>query len=93
MFLLKLFLIPMLLKVLDKTGRPLVCSTLYALALLTNGLIFDLALGASLAAVSLAFVIAWGASSAWFYLLHAFEGTGALYWSTLALGMLALLYL
>lgn len=91
MFLLKLFLIPMLLRVLDRTGRPLVCSSLYALALLTNGLIFDLALGTPWTSVLLAFAIALGASWAFFFLLHALDGTGAPYWAVLALGILALL--
>ena len=93
MILLKLVLIPMLLKVLDRTGKPLLCSSLYALALLTNGLIFDLALGAPWGAVLLAFGVAFASSSAYFFVLHLLDGTGGLYWAALALGTLALLML
>ena len=91
MILLKLVLIPMLLKVLEKSGRPFVCSTLYALVLLTNGLIFDLAFGASVASVFLAFVAAYAASSLYFYLLHHLDGSGMPYWAVLSLGAVGLM--
>jgi len=89
--LLKLMLIPMLLKVLERTNKPLLCGLFYALAILTNGLIFDLAFGRAWTAVALDFVIALGASSVFFVLVSILDG--GLYWLALAAGIPALLWL
>lgn len=92
MFLLKLMLLPMLIKVLDRTGRPLVCASFYALGILTNGLIFDLAFGAPPATIAVAFALALAASSAFFVLLHVFDST-PWYWAVLTGGILGLLWM
>lgn len=91
MMFLKMMVLPMLIKVLSKTGRPFLCSTFYVLIIITNGLIFDLALGASWGSVALQVAIAAVLSSLYFWLLHEFEGADAIYWTVFALGFLAII--
>jgi hypothetical protein len=94
MFLLKLCFIPMLWKVLSKTGKPLWCAIIYALAIWTNGLLFDLMMGASTPAHVLGFgVLETAAGALYFYVLHELDGADGLYYLWMALGLFGLLYI
>lgn len=90
--LLKMLLIPMMIKALLATRRPWLCAGLYGAALFANSLIFDLALGGDPKMVLLNLAGAVGLSFAFFWLLKEFESAGALYWVILVLGTAALLY-
>jgi len=91
MILVKMMFLPMMLKVLDRTHRPLTCALIYAFGLLTNGLIFDLALGGNwLHSAVIPFAQALAESAIFFYLLLQVDGT-AFYWLVLGLGSLLLL--
>ena len=87
--LLKMIVLPMLLKMLDATRKPLLVASFYAAILLTNNLIFDL-VSSTWQAVALKLVGAWVLSAVVFYALHIFDST-SLYWPTLIGGFLALL--
>ncbi|MCA9796763.1 MAG: hypothetical protein KC910_33365 [Candidatus Eremiobacteraeota bacterium] len=93
MLLLKLFLIPMLIKVLIQTGKPKVCAALYGACLFTNGLIFDVAFTGEWGRVLVILVGATGLSLLFFWLLNELESTGWPYWLTLVVGSAALLVL
>ena len=84
---LKLLLIPMMIKALLATRQPLLCAVIYGAALFTNGLIFDLGLGADPGKVALSLAISTGVAFAVFYALKETEDMGALYWVALVLGV------
>lgn len=92
MIFVKIMFLPMMLKLLDRVQRPFWLALIYALGLLTNGLIFDGALGGHwlqtvLVPFGQALIEAW----AFFWLLLQVDGTGA-YWAVLITGVFALLW-
>ena len=89
---LKMILIPMLVKTLLATRRPLLCAGLYSAALFTNSLIFDLAIGQDISKVVFHLAGATALSFAFFWLLKEFDSAGALYWIVLVLGTAAMLF-
>lgn len=92
MFFLKLCFLPMMLKVLSKTQRPFLCATFYFLCMLTNGLMFDLAFGASWQSVAISGAVAYGESALYFWLLNEFDGADNIYWPIWVVGFLAILF-
>ncbi len=86
MILLKLILIPMMIKVLLATRKPLLCALLYGAALFTNGLVFDLAFSGDWLLVTGKLALSTALAYGFFWLLKAFEDAGALYWGIVALG-------
>lgn len=91
MFFLKLCFLPMMVKVLSKTHRPFFCAFLYLLLIFSNGLMFDLALGGTWRYVGIECAKGFAMSALFFWALEEFDGTDAIYWSVLILGMLAML--
>lgn len=81
-----MMLIPMMIKVLLATGRPLVCALLYGAGLFTGGFMFDMAMnpqwGPILGSLALSTAVSYG----FFWLLKYFEDAGALYWGIVVLG-------
>ncbi len=92
-FLTKLCLVPVFLKAMNKGGKPIWCSVIYTLALLTNGVMFDMALGKGWLHESLELALQFGLATAYFYLLKDLEGSGAPYWGVLIVGLGLLLFL
>lgn len=88
----KMIFLPMVLKVLDRSRRPLLCAVLYSALILTNVLLFDIAFGAHPGKISLALAIAFFGSLAYFKLVLELEGTGMLYWAVFAVGLGLLVY-
>lgn len=84
--------LPMMIKVADRTRRPLLCAVLYAAILLTNSLIFDVAFGTSPWKAAGALAVAFAGSWLYFFLLRELEGTGMLYWAVFVLGIAGLVY-
>lgn len=93
MVLVKITVLPMLLKVLSKSRRPYFCSVMWVLIILTNGLIFNMIMGASWATIIVTCLIEFAAATLYFYALNELEGAGGLYWGVLVLGFLAMLFL
>ena len=87
--LLKLFVLPMLLKMLDATRKPLLCATFYAAIMFTNSLMFDM-VTSGWRPVLLVLAGTWGLAAAVFSALFAFDST-PLYWPAFVAGLLALL--
>lgn len=82
---LKLILLGPLLKALSATRKPILCGVLYGLALLTNSVIFDLALGAD-PGKTVAYLLANTiAGLGYFWLLQETEDT-PIYWGVMILG-------
>lgn len=88
---LKMILIPMLIKTLLVTRKPHWCALLYGAALFTNSLMFDLAFKADWGKVLFVLAGATGLSYAVFWALKEFEDT-ALYWVALVIGVGLLLW-
>jgi hypothetical protein len=89
---LKMIIIPMLVKTLLATRNPILCAALYGACLFTNSLIFDLAFSNDWAGVLFNLTGATGLSFAYFWALKEFE-SGPLYFATLIVGTGLLLYL
>ena len=87
--LLKILLIPMLVKVTLVTGKPHLASIIYVAAMFTNSLMFDLAFGQSVDTVALQLVMSGVVSYGFFRGLNEFESS-PLYWLVLVLGIPAL---
>jgi hypothetical protein len=87
---LKLILIPMLVKVLLTTRKPHYSALLYGGAIFTNSLLFDLAFTGDTVGVLIELLGATGLSYAFFWALNEFE-SGPLYWVVLVLGVPALI--
>ena len=73
-----------LIKLLVETENPFLCSGIYA----GVGFVLRLAGGNPLFPVLLATSISFGLASLYFWLLHRFSGSGALWWLILVLGIL-----
>lgn len=91
MILVKIAYLPMLVKVLQKTGRPFFCAFMWALLILVNGFMFDLAFGSTVLTVSVDCIVELLAAMAFFWLLNAFDGDDVKYWTILVVAGLALL--
>lgn len=74
MLAIKLVILVALIKLLQATNQPLLCSGLYALVVF----VFGLAWGGSFLAVLIGSVIAFGLASLYFWLLDTTEGSGLL---------------
>ncbi len=83
----KMLFLPMMLKVLDKSRRSVLCAVLYAAIILTNCLIFDLAFGANPGKLAVSLAVAFFGSLLYFKALLELEGTGMLYWGVFVLGI------
>lgn len=84
--LLKMFLIPMMVKATLATRQPLLCALIYGAALFTNALMFDLAFGAGWGPVLQQLALVTAVSLGVFTALLKSEDYGALYWLVLFLG-------
>ncbi len=89
---LKMIIIPMLVKTLLATRNPILCAGLYGACLFTNSVIFDLAFGNDWGRVLLELAGATGLSFAYFWALREFD-SGPLYFTILIGGTGLLLYL
>lgn len=89
--LVKLMCLPMMIKVLSKTHRPVVCALLYLGLIITNDLMFEAAFGATWQSMAIEAGKAFGGSALYFWLLNEFEGADGPYYGVLAVGFLVLL--
>lgn len=78
-------MLPMLIKALLATRKPLLCAVIYGLALLSNDAIFSLSLGAQPQRVFAIIVLNTLAAWVYFYLLKESDDS-SLYWVILGLG-------
>lgn len=83
---LKMILLPMLVKALLVTRKPALCAAIYGLALLTNSAIFDLAFGADVGRVLAILALNTAASFGFFWTLKETEDS-SLYWGALIVGI------
>lgn len=82
----------MLIKALLATRNPTLCAALYGAALFTNGLIFDMALGAEWLPVAGRLALSTVSAFIFFWLLLRAEDTGPPYWGVLMVGVALLTF-
>ena len=93
MLFLKALLIPMLIKANLATRQPALCAFIYAAAMFTNALMFDVAFGAGWAPVLQKLAIITVVAFVVFWTLLKAEDYGPLYWLALFLGAAVLVIL
>lgn len=89
---LKLILVPMLIKALLATRQPALCAGLYGAALFTNSAIFSMAVAENWIPILGNLALSTGSAFAFFWLLLKTEDTGWPYWLVLIIGVAVLCF-